>query len=214
VSDLFREIEEDLQRDRYKKLWDKYGNLVIAAAVVLVVATAGWQGWKAYRLRQEEALGQRYAAAVQLAHAGKTVEAEAGFAKLAADANAGYSALSRLQEAALLAKAGKREEAIAVYDKLAQDGAVERPYRDLATLLAVLTASDSGDPPALIKRLEPLSAAGSPWRYSALELTAALATRMGDKARAEQLYSQLSDDAAAPSGVRARAAEMLAALKG
>jgi len=214
VSDLFREIEEDLQRDRYKKLWDKYGNLVIAAAVVLVAATAGWQGWKAYRLRQEEALGQRYETAVQLAHAGKTVEAEASFAKLAADANAGYNALSRLQEAALLAKAGKREEAIAVYDKLAQDGAVERPYRDLATLLAVLAASDSGDPAALIKRLEPLGAAGSPWRYSALELTAALATRMGDKARAEQLYSQLSDDAAAPSGVRARAAEMLAALKG
>jgi len=214
VSDLFREIEEDLQRDRYKKLWDKYGNLVITAAVVLVAATAGWQGWKAYRLRQEEALGQRYETAIQLAHAGKTAEAEAGFAKLAADANAGYSALSRLQEAALLAKAGKREEAIAVYDKLAQDGAVERPYRDLATLFAVMTASDSGDPSALIKRLEPLSAAGSPWRYSALELTAALATRMGDKARAEQLYSQLSDDAAAPSGVRARAAEMLAALKG
>ena len=43
MSDIFREIEEDLQRDRYKKLWEKYGNLVIAAAVVLVLGTAGWQ---------------------------------------------------------------------------------------------------------------------------------------------------------------------------
>ena len=214
MSDLFREIEEDLQHDRYKKLWAKYGNLVIAAAVALVVGTAGWQGWKAYRLRQEEALGQRYAAALAFAQAGNTADAEAGFAKLASDANAGYAALARLQEAALLAKAGKSAEAIAVYDKLAEDGSVARPYRDLATLVAVMHASDTGDPAQLIKRLEPLTAAASPWRYSALELTAALATRMGDKARAEKLYAQLSDDAAAPNGVRARAAEMLAALKG
>ena len=214
MSDLFREIEEDLQHDRYKKLWAKYGNLVIAAAVAFVVGTAGWQGWKAYRLRQEEALGQRYATALALAHAGNSADAEAGFAKLASDANAGYAALARLQEAALLAKAGKNAEAIAVYDKLAADGSVERPYRDLATLLAVMHESDTGDAAQLIKRLEPLTASASPWRYAALELTAALAARMGDKARAERLYAQLSDDAAAPNGVRARAAEMLAALKG
>jgi len=214
VSDLFREIEEDLQRDRYKRLWAKYGNLVIAAAVALVVATAGWEGWKAYRLRQEQALGQRYASALALARAGNTAEAETDFAKLAADANAGYSALARLEEAALFAKTGKSADAIALYDKIAADGSVARPYRDLATLLSVMHASESGDAAQLIARLEPLTAATSPWRYSALELTAALVTRTGDKARAEKLYAQLSDDANAPNGVRARAAEMLAALKG
>ncbi len=214
MSDLFREIEEDLQRDRYKKLWAKYGHLVIVAALGLVVGTAGWQGWKAYKSRRDQALGARYAEAVKLAESGKGAEAEAGFAKLAADAGAGYEALSRLQEAGLLAKSGKQQEAIALYDKLAEDGSLPQPYRDLATYLSVLHASDSGDPAALIKRLEPLTDGASQWRFSALELTALLAARMGDKARAEQLYARLSDDATAPPGVRARAAEMLAALKG
>jgi len=214
VSDIFREIEEDLQRDRYQKLWDKYGNLVIAAAVALVLGTAGWQAWKAYKIKHDEAFGARYAEAVKLAESGKADQAEQDFAKLAADAGAGYSALSRLQEASLLAKAGKLDDAIAVYDKLASDSAVDRPYRDLAAYLAVLHGVDTGDPAVLSKRLEPLTAASSPWRHSALELSALLAERAGDMARARQIYAQLADDATAPQGVRARAAEMLAALKG
>ena len=214
MSDIFREIEEDLQRDRYKKLWAKYGNVVIAAAIGLVVATGAWQAWKYYRLQHHQALGQRYAEAMRLAQAGNATEASSAFAKLAEDGSTGYTALARLQEAALLAKAGNVDGAIAVYDKLADDGGVDRAYRDLATLLSVLHGIDKGDPAALLRRLEPLTAAANPWRHSALELSAILADRTGDKARAEQLYTQLADDATAPADIRARAAEMLAALKG
>lgn len=214
MSDIFREIEEDLQRDRYKKLWDKYGNLVIAAAVVLVLATGGWEAWKAYRAKRDQAFGQSYAMAMRLAEQGKAKEAEAGFGKLASDAGPGYAALARLQEAALLAKAGDNAGATAVYDKLAADGSVGRVYRDLATLLSVLNGIDKGDPAALEKRLEPLTDPANPWRYSARELSAVLAIRSGDKARAEKLYAQLADDASAPASLRGRAAEMLAALKG
>jgi len=214
VSDIFREIEEDLQRDRFKKLWEKYGVLVVAAAIALVLGTAGWQVWKSYKLRHDQALGQRYAEAEQLAAAGKTKEAEDAFGKLAEEASGGYSALARLQEASLLAKAGNVEGAVAVYDKLAADDSVDRTYRDLATLLAASHGIQNGDPVKLAQRLAPLTAVGNPWRASALELTALLAMRTGDKTRASQLYAELADDATAPAGVRARAAEMLAALKG
>lgn len=214
MSDIFREIEEDLQHDRYKKLWEKYGHLVIAAAVALVLGTAGWQAWKAYKLKRDEAFGERYAAAVRLAQDGKNTAAEQAFVKLAQDAGASYAALARLREAALLLKAGKLDEAVAIYDKLSADTAIDRPYRDLATLLAVLHNIEKGDPATLTKRLEPLTTATNAWRHSALELTALLAQRAGDKARAEQIYTRLTDDTTAPQDVRARAAEMLAALKG
>jgi hypothetical protein len=213
VSDIFREIEEDLQRDRYKKLWAKYGNLVIAAAVALVLGTAGWQGWKAYKLRRDQAFSARYVEAVKLAEAGKASEAEQSLSKLAQEAGSGYAALARLERASLLAKAGKTAEAAALYDKLAADSGVEPAYRDLARLLGVLNSLDKDDPAQLARRLEPLTVATSPWRFSALELQALLAQRGGDKAKAEKLFGQLADDATAPAGVRARAAEMLAALK-
>jgi len=43
---LFREIEEDLQRDRMAQLWKRYGSWVIALAVVIVIAGAAREGWR------------------------------------------------------------------------------------------------------------------------------------------------------------------------
>jgi hypothetical protein len=64
----------------------------------------------------------------------------------------------------------------------------------------------------MIDRLAPMTKAGNPWRPTALELTAAEHLKSGDKSGALTLYRSLADDLAAPQGLRARAAEMAAAL--
>ena len=80
--------------------------------------------------------------------------------------------------------------------------------------MSVLHRLDSGNPDSLTEELAPLTADDNPWRYSALELMALLAHRAGDKTRAVEHYTRLADDAAAPQGLRARAAEMLSYLGG
>ena len=35
MSDIFQEVDEEVRRERLKKLWDQYGILIIAAAVLL-----------------------------------------------------------------------------------------------------------------------------------------------------------------------------------
>ena len=57
-----------------------------------------------------------------------------------------------------------------------------------------------------------MTAGGNPWRPTAIELTAAARLKSGDKSGALCLYQSLADDLAAPQGLRARAAEMAAAL--
>ncbi len=61
--------------------------------------------------------------------------------------------------------------------------------------------------------LEPLAADGQPFHASARELLALIALREGDRAGARELYTKIADDREAPSGLHARAAQMLAALK-
>ncbi len=60
--------------------------------------------------------------------------------------------------------------------------------------------------------LAPLTAAGNPWRPTALELTAAAQLKLGEKKAALAIYKDLADDLTAPRSLRARAAEMAAAL--
>ncbi len=45
MSDIFREVEEEVRREQAKKLWDRYGAYVIGVAVLLVAVTAGYRGW-------------------------------------------------------------------------------------------------------------------------------------------------------------------------
>jgi hypothetical protein len=209
---LFREVEEELRRDRYTQLWKKYGTLIVVAAVVIVAAAAGIVVWRDHQREVREQEGDRYVAAAQLAQDGKTDEAIAAFDALAEDASVGYRTLSRLRKAALLVDKGDVESAVAVYDALAADTGAPRPFRDLAEVLAAMASVDTGDPAKLTERLKPLTAEDNPWRYSALEVTALLAERTGDRKTARDIYTRLADDAEAPGGVRVRARQMLGVL--
>ena len=213
MDQFIQEVEEDLKRERQLELWRKYGVWATALALVVVIAVAGYQGWRNYQRGQQYQYGQSYAQALALLGKGKDAEARAEFGKLAGEAVSGYAELALLQRAALLAKGGDGAGAAALYRQLADDTSADELFRDLAVILAALITADNADARELTARLQPLTEAGNPWRYSALEVTALLAQRQGDQARAKEIYQSLADNAKAPQGMRARAAEMLAVME-
>jgi len=214
VADIFSEVDDDVRRDRYEKLWKAYGKYVIAVALIVVLAAAGVAAWRDYQKSQREELGARFAKALDTARGGSAKEAAAAFELIARDTNTGYRALATLQEAAALTRAGDGSAALAAYDRLAADRSIEPLMRDLAALLAALHSVDQAEEADIQRRIDPLLKDSNPWRYSARELQALLALRRGDTAAARQLFVSLTDDIAAPPGIRGRAAELLAALGG
>src|SRR5262245_51395070 len=137
VSDIFREVDEEVRREQFKKLWDRWGNYVIAAAVVVVLAIAGWRAWSYWEMKKAQEAGTAFEAALASAQAGKHEEAEAAFAKIAADSPSGYRTLARLREAAELAQRD-RAAAVKAYDALSADSRMGRTLQDLAALRAAL----------------------------------------------------------------------------
>jgi hypothetical protein len=212
LSDIFREIEEELRRDSLAQLWKKYGNYVIGLAVLVVIATGAVVGWRAYQDKQREAHGAEYASALDLARQGKEADAAAAFASLAQKADSGRAVLARLEEAASRVNAGDVPAAIAIYDSLTGDGSVDPAFRDAATMLAARYTLDKGDPQTAIAKLQPLTAPSNAWRGLAVELTALAELKAGDKAKARSDFDALAKDTTAPQGVRQRAAEMAETL--
>lgn len=211
MSDIFREIEDELRRDNLLKLWKQYGKYVIVAVVLIVLAGGGIAAWRDHQASERRAQSARYSNALALAREGKDADAAKAFTAIDNEGG-GYGVLAAFEEAELLAKSGDRKGAAASYDRIAGSSSYDTEFRDMATLLSVMQSLPDGDPPGLSKRLEPLTAAGNPFRPTALELTAAVRLKSGDKTGALQLYRNLADDLSAPQGVRARAAEMAAAL--
>ena len=213
LSDIFQEVDEDLRHDKWLRLWKQYQNYVIGLAAAIIIATAGVTYWRHYDQQQREAEGLQYGLALDEARGGKFAEAADALNSLAVGAHAGRALVARFEAAALRARAGDEAAAIAAYDAIAKDSAVDPTYRDLATVLWGLHAVDTLDPQVVIDRLAPVTNPDNPWHSSAIEVTAIVHLKAGDRAAARADYQKLADDLTAPRGLRARAAQMVAALQ-
>lgn len=213
MSDIIREIDEDLRREDWEKVWRRYGKFAVAGAVGLVLVTAAVVGWREYDKRQRAAEGAAFAEMIERVELTTEPAAAADILDTyAAGAPDGYALLARFRQAKLIADAGDRAAAAAAYDAIAAEGGAPELFRDLAVLYAVRMRIGTGEPVALVERLDPLAEDGRPWRYSARELKAIVLLGAGDMAAGREVYARLADDLDAPRSQRARAAEMLRAL--
>ena len=212
MSDIFKEVDEEVRRDKAVEVWEKYQNLILAAALLIVLATAAWRGWTWWQEKQAQEAGARYEAALELDRAGKGAEAEQAFSDIAAKGPAGYAQLAKLRGAAAMAKS-KPEEAVKLYDQLAGDATLDPLFRDLAKLRAATLRLDAADAAETARRLEPLAEAGQPFRSTARELLGAKALALGDYERAAKYLDMIVVDSAAPPSLRQRAELLLGLVR-
>lgn len=210
---IFREIDEELRQEQFAKLWKRYGRIFVACAIIIIASVAGYKGWENYDISNRGKQAEQFAATLRLASDGNAEAALDALTIFNSEAAAGYQMLSGFKAAALIANSGDLQGAANAYDKLAGDNSLDAVYRDLAILLGTVQRLNAGeDATALTSRLAPLAAATNAWRHSATELMAVLADQSGDKSKARELFTALSEDATTPQGIRQRAGEMLSAL--
>jgi hypothetical protein len=206
LSDIFHEIEEEVRRQQYEKLWKRYGTYVIAAAVAIVAVTAAYIGWRNYRQSQLDQSSVAFSKLIDEAQTDPTNSAEA-IAKFAAEAPGGYRALGLFAEAAATMPRD-RIAALKIYDTIIEE--FSDPYfGGLARLKGGILIFDTSTTDQLRDRLGPILNDDSVWRFSARELMAYAAFRDGSLQAARQAFDGLRSDLAAPEGIRTRAEQMI-----
>lgn len=211
MSDIFREVDEEVRREHYKKLWERYGKYVIALAVVLIASVSGWRAWEWWQGRQAEAAGSTYMAAAMLSEEGKHLEAETMFGTLAKEGPRSYRILAGLRAAAELARRDPKAAAEA-YDAIAGDTSIGTDFRDLARLRAGYLLADTASYEELRQRIEQLTAADRPFRHSARALLALSAWRGGDVAAVRRWSDLIVADPETPGSIRLHSEVLLSLL--
>src|ERR1700754_4629574 len=101
---LIREVDEELRRDRMRKLWRQTGPWIIAGAVAVVLGVAGYEGWTWWQKTQAATSSDQFYAATAVA-AGKDPDAgKKALDDMIAKGSGGYPMLAQFREAALLAQ--------------------------------------------------------------------------------------------------------------
>ncbi len=129
MSELLREIQEDIQREKWLVLWQRFGRTIIGMSVAVVVGVAAAQGWNAYKHANSEAYTTKILEAV------RTPDAKA-FAGVAKETTGVHAGIARLIEAQLLMADGKREDAKKILVYLAAESTKAMPNELARALLA------------------------------------------------------------------------------
>jgi hypothetical protein len=209
MTDIFHEVEDDLRREKAKRLWARFGPYVLLAAVLIVVAVGGWRGWEYWREQQAAAEGDRFVAALNLANDNKHDEAIKALDEIAASGNGGYPVLASFRAASELAATKKTDDAVKAFDAIAAKGDTPALLKAMARLRAALLVVDTADLPAMQARVADLAAVGGPWRHSARELLGMTAWRVGDLPAARGYFQAIADDPETPQSMQSRTQLML-----
>ncbi|HWG06437.1 MAG TPA: tetratricopeptide repeat protein [Beijerinckiaceae bacterium] len=204
MTDFFREVDEEVRRDRAVKFLQRFQIPLIGLAVLVVAATAGWRIYDTWRTNQAETAGGAYEAADQLARDNKSAEAEAAFQKIVDSGPKGYALLARFRVAATTA-ATDPEAAVKDYDALAADATIDPTLQDIARYRAALLRLDKADPKEMDERLAPLTRTSNPFRNSARELLALAALKANDFTAAGNWLDMIVADPQTPDDLRQRA---------
>jgi hypothetical protein len=203
---LIREVDEEVRQDEYKKFWDRHGSKLIALAVLLVVAVAGYEGWTYYQRNQAEAASIVYLDAVKKATDGNYDDALSAFAVVK---HPGFQELGRLQQAAITAAKGDVDKAVTDYDAIIADKNVEPVLVDLARIRQGYLLVDKATPDQLLTKLGMFDKDGNAWRHAAREIFGLAAYRVKDFTMADRYMNAIFADPEAPQAIKQRAQVMV-----
>ncbi len=213
MSDIFREVDEEVRREKAAVFWSKYQNAIIALAVLIVAAAGGWRYYQYHTRTASEAAGLEFQDAIALAGAGKSKEAQEAFEKIAKNGPSGYALLAKMRAASEIATRDK-PDAIKAFDAIAATATADPVLKQAAQIRAAMLAVDTASLDEMKKRLEPLSKTDSSFRFSALELLAISAMKAKDYDAASGWLDVLVAAPAAPESVRRRANAMQGLIAG
>jgi hypothetical protein len=213
LSETFvREVDENLRRDQLRDFFTAYGNWLIAAVVLFLVASGGFIWWQQHKVQRAEKQVEQLAQIYKDVGSGDTSTAPQQLDELSKSGSKGVRASALFARAAVALQQNDTKSASGIYRSMADDNGLPKAYRDAALVREVALDFDQLQPQEVIARLQPLTKPGEPWFGSAGEMTALALLKQGKKQEAAQLFATIAKDPGAPQAIRARAAQLAGSL--
>lgn len=142
MSDIFRQVDEDLRKDRLKHLWQKYGLYLILVIVLVLLLVTGFQLKKSFDLSNNEKIVETYINAVnKIDYEDTIIELE----NIIKKDNSYISGLADLKISSLLIENGMPIEAFDRLKKISKKEAYDQVVTQFADYLILLQTLEIND---------------------------------------------------------------------
>jgi hypothetical protein len=213
-TDIFlREVDENLRRDRARDFAKRYGNWLIGALILFLVAAGGWIYWQNVREQRAGRQVEDLAEAYRSISTGASASAVQPLERLSTEGTSpAIRASAQFTAAAIALDKNDQTAALAKFRSIATDADFPQPYRDAALIRQTALEFDKIKPEEVITRLAPLAKPGNPWFGSAGEMTAMALIKQGKSADAGRLFAAIAKDKTVPDPIRARSVQIAGSL--
>lgn len=205
---LEREIDEELEKENLKKLWNKYKTLIISIIIIIIVSTSSFVIYKNTKMEQEQASADLYLSAIKSSNPQDMISS---LEEALPNLKGGYKQIASLQIAALKLQVNK-EEGLSALKSIMDNKKFNEEYRNLARIQYIGQLINEGDVNELKSALEPLLKGENSWQGVALELRANIALREKDEAEAKKYLEQIISSSNISPTEKKRASEILTIL--
>ena len=207
MSDIFNEIDEELRQDKVARLWKAYGKYLIALAIFIILAIAGYRFIEHTQEKNKEQASELYELASEAGRSGDKNAAIELFSDDRFDETIGYAIISKLKKAALAKSNNDLEGMAIVLKEIITNEEIPLYLRDLARLKLFASDNDNN-----ISQLDALIAGDGAWKFLALELKGGIELEGGNLKKARSIFEELTNGANTPNNLRRRTSEILKAL--
>ena len=206
MSDIIRQIDEDLRREKLSKLWNKYGLYAVSTIIVIVFTVIGYQLNVSISKSKNEILVETF---IKATNDNNFIKQIPLYEEIISSNNEYLSGLAALRTSNLQVQNGNIEEGYSTLEKIAENIEYDVVIRDLATYLLFMAKMEDPDDLASNLNLTNERIESSPFKYSFLEIIAVRKLILGDYAEAKKDFEDLISNLDLPIEIRNRAMKFI-----
>ena len=206
MSDIIRQIDEDLRREKLSKLWNKYGLYAVSVIIVIVFTVIGYQLNVSISKSKNEILVETF---INATNDNNFIKQIPLYEEIISSNNEYLSGLAALRTSNLQVQNGNIEEGYSTLEKIAENIEYDIIIRDLATYLLFMAKMEDPDDLASNLNLTNERIESSPFKYSFLEIIAVRKLILGDYAEAKKDFEDLISNLDLPIEIRNRAMKFI-----
>ena len=210
MSDILRQVDEDLRKERLSNLWKKYGLYLLAFIIVIVLTVVGYQLKASIDKSKNENLLEIY---IESANSESFNQQLLMLETITNSKNIHLSGLADLKIANLFIENKNIEKGLIKLEEIAANQNYDIIINDLATYLLLMIKINELSEGSFMEQINTVNVQNSKFKYLFMELISIKKLLIGKNKESTKGFQELIDLIDTPADIKTRAIKFIEIAK-
>ena len=209
MSDILRQVDEDLRKDRLLKIWRSYRIHIVGSILAILIFLSGYQYYLSSTQSKNERIVEQYINSINSINSMDINDSIEKLLELNESENPFIKGLSQLKRAELYFVTENKEQAIELLEEISVDESLNQIIRDLALYKYLMIQLDTLDKEIYFKIIDSQDLNVSKFKYLFKELKALKYLIEGDRINSLEIFESIISDESSPIDLKTRSEKFI-----